>query len=62
MLRFFWQGLIIVKGNPHALETVFFWEIASLKGSGNVKMSRGVFERKIGNSVLAEFSTGSVSL
>ena len=42
----FWQGLIIVKGNPHALETVLFLGVASLKGSGNVKMSRGVLKEK----------------
>lgn len=42
----FWQGLIIVKGNPHALETVLFLGVASLKGSGNVQMSRGVLKEK----------------
>lgn len=43
---FFWQGLIFVKGNPHALETAFFFGVASLKGSGNVNMSRGVLKEK----------------
>lgn len=43
---FFWQGLFFVKGNPHALETAFFFGVASLKGSGNVQMSRGVLKEK----------------